>query len=187
VKTIVGLFDTYIAADRTVAELEKFGYDKEDINLIAREHVIQREREAASGVAEGAGTGAAVGGLVGLLASVGVASVPGLGPVLAFGPLAISLASTAVGAGVGAAAGGILGALVDLGITEEEAHFYAEGVKRGGILVAVKSANKSQAAEVASVMKEQGAVDVTQRRTMWTQEGWREFEATGEPTRAAAQ
>jgi hypothetical protein len=185
-KTIVGLFDTYDAANRTVAELEDFGYDKEDINIIAREFVIQRERESASGVAQGAGTGATVGGLLGLLASVGVASVPGLGPVLAFGPLAVSLASTAVGAGVGAATGGIIGALADLDVPEKEAHFYAEGVKRGGILVAVKSTSKSQAAEVTNIMKEQGAVDVTERRKTWTSEGWKEFETADEPTRAMA-
>ena len=185
-KTIVGLFDTIEAANRTVTELEELGYDKEDINMIARERVIKHERATTSAMAEGAGTGATVGGLVGLLASVAVASVPGLGPVLAFGPLAVSLASTAVGAGVGAAAGGIIGALVDLGMSEKEAHFYAEGVKRGGILVAVKSTSRSQTAEVANIMKEQGAVDVVERRKMWTSEGWKEFEATAEPARVGA-
>ena len=41
------------------------------------------------------------------------------------------------GAGIGAAAGGLLGALTGMGIPEEEAHVYAEGVRRGGTLVTV--------------------------------------------------
>jgi hypothetical protein len=55
--------------------------------------------------------------------------------VVAAGPLATAL----VGAGVGAATGGLIGALVGLGISKEDANAYAEGVRRGGSLVVVRS------------------------------------------------
>ena len=77
--------------------------------------------------------------IAGLLVGIGALAVPGIGPVLAFGPLAAAIGATAAGAGLGAAAGGIIGALVGLGIPEEDANFYAEGVKRGGVLVTVRA------------------------------------------------
>ena len=42
---------------------------------------------------------------------LGVIAIPGVGPIIAAGPLATTLA----GAGIGAAAGGIIGALTDAG------------------------------------------------------------------------
>lgn len=74
--------------------------------------------DRASEVAIGAGTGAALGGLGGFLVGLGALAIPGIGPVLAAGPIAAALA----GVGLGAAAGGVIGALTELGIPEDDAH-----------------------------------------------------------------
>jgi len=100
--------------------------------------------------------------------------------VLAAGPLAAALgaagASTLVGAGIGAAAGGIIGALVGAGIPEEDAGFYAEGVRRGGTLVLVK-ASDDMAQRAYDAMRRYGAVDVDERSGNWRQSGWNGFDA----------
>ena len=75
-----------------------------------------------------------MGGTAGLPAGLGLLAIPGLGPVVAAG----WLAATAVGAAAGAATGGIVGALTEAGVSEEEAHSYAEGVRRGGTLVSAR-------------------------------------------------
>ena len=62
-------------------------------------------------------------------------AIPGLGPVVAAG----SLVSTLVGAGAGAAIGGLAGSLAEAGVDERDAHLYAEGVRRGGALVTVRT------------------------------------------------
>jgi hypothetical protein len=64
---------------------------------------------------------------------LGLLAIPGIGPVVAAGPLLSALA----GAGIGAATGGLVGALVKAGVPEQEAERYAEGVRRGGALVSV--------------------------------------------------
>src|SRR5690606_32606168 len=92
---------------------------------------------------------------------------PGVGPVVAAGPIAAGL----MGTGIGAAAGGVLGALVGWGIPEEEAHYYAEGVRRGSNLVAVKTPDAS-ADEVARIMNRHRPVDVHQRAEQWQGSGW---------------
>ena len=89
--------------------------------------------KAGEGAAAGAVGGGVVGGVLGLLAGVGALAIPGIGPIIAGG----ALASTLAGAGIGAAAGGLIGALIGMGIPEEDARYYETGLREGGILVTV--------------------------------------------------
>jgi hypothetical protein len=63
------------------------------------------------------------------------------------GPIATMLA----GAAVSAAAGGLIGALVSKGVPEEDAHFFAEGLRRSGVLVIVNAKNDAEADRLAAV------------------------------------
>ena len=103
-----------------------------------------------SDVTTGAVTGGVVGGLTGVLLGLGVLAIPGFGPVLAAGPLVAGLA----GAGIGAAVGGLVGALVSWGVPQDEAELYAESVRRGSILVGVKTEDElaQQAVNVLSLI-----------------------------------
>ena len=87
-----------------------------------------------------------MGGTAGLPAGLGLLAIPGLGPVVAAG----WLAATAVGAAAGAATGGIVGALTEAGVSEEEAHSYAEGVRRGGTLVSARVADSGERSSVVA-------------------------------------
>ena len=185
-KTVVGLFEYYQDAERAVNELNTRGFGKTDISIAARDRTVQEQvgggREVA--VAESAGAGAiggtAVGGIAGLLVGIGALAIPGVGPVLAAGPLLTAIGSTAAGAGIGTATGGMIGALVGLGIPEEEANFYAEGVKRGGVLVFV-GASDERAAEAQEILRRANAADVDARRGAWTQGGWSRFDEHAVP------
>jgi len=192
-KTVVGLFDTTAEAQSVVQELINSGFERNDISLVANnargEYSAAREVGATgSSTAEGAGAGAVgggvLGGVFGLLVGVGALAIPGIGPVLAAGPLAAALgaagASTLVGAGIGAATGGIVGALVGAGIPKEDAGFYAEGVRRGGTLVLVKSSD-DMAQRAYDAMRRYGAVDVDERSESWRSSGWKGFDSNAEP------
>ena len=67
------------------------------------------------------------------------------------------------GAGVGAAIGSAVGAFTDLDIAEDEAHVYAEGIKRGHILVGVKTEG-AQTDAAADILTNAGALDVDTSR-----------------------
>ena len=178
-KTLVGLFDQYSDAEQAVHVLEEYGVDRSRISLVQREgeKVVDDNMNAGKGAAAGAATG----GVVGLLAGLSAIVIPGIGPVLATGAIASALATTlgmtAIGAGVGAAAGGLLGALVDLGLPHEEASFYAEGVKRGGVLLTV-DADSDQEERIKEILVSAGAVDMDTRRQTWKNEGWTEYVET---------
>lgn len=87
-------------------------------------------------------------------------------------------AGALAGAGIGAVAGGLIGSLTRLGVPEEEAQYYAEAVRRGGILVTVAVDKVAQAATAVAIMKQHGAVDIDQRSADWKKQGWEgRFEA----------
>lgn len=184
-KIAVGLFDNLEDARMAIEDLVQSGFQREDISLIAnsgngeiQQYFQDRDQgeEIGEGALGGAGIGAVLGGLGGLLVGLGALAIPGIGPVLAAGPLVSALA----GAGIGAAAGGLLGALVKAGIPSEEAELYAEGVRRGGSLLTVNSSD-DMADQAVHILNRHNPVDVEQRSQEWRQDNWQGFDESAEP------
>ena len=140
-ETVVGLFADQPAAERGIEGLKAAGFSEQQIGVAVRDQQQQKDltegtgAQAAEGVATGAVSGGVLGGVVGLLAGVGALVIPGIGPIIAGG----ALASTLAGAGIGAAAGGIIGALAGMGVPEEDARHFERGFKQGGVLVTVSA------------------------------------------------
>lgn len=194
-KTIVGLYDHISQARAVVEELAEAGFERNDISFVAnasakeygqyfddegryRTDVEHDDDELTSseGAAAGAGIGATIGGIGGLLMGLGLLAVPGVGPALAAGPIV----STLVGAGIGAAAGGLMGALVNNGVPEEEAGYYAEGVRRGGSLVTLTVADE-RVDDVERIMNNHHPVDIDERAAAWKEEGFTGYDEKAEP------
>jgi hypothetical protein len=178
-RTITALFDTYDHAASAVRSLRDAGIDSADISLVANNVAgdIQSndDMDAEEGAAAGAGVGAVAGGGAGLLAGLGAIAIPGIGPVIAGGWLVATAVGALAGAAVGGAAGGLLGALANAGVPEEEAHIYAEGIRRGGTLVSVR-AEDSRADSVGAILRNAAGVDLDQRRADYLAEGWTGFD-----------
>ncbi len=170
------LYDTNAEAQRVLSALHSAGIPEDDISLIANHgEGAESMPDAADGAKNGAGMGAAVGGGAGLLAGLGMLAIPGVGPVVAAGWMAATLTGLVAGAATGAAAGGIVGALTDNGINEQDAHVYAEGVRRGGSLVLVKTDDVHRA-QAEMILDQHGAVALSDRRSMYEGEGWKSFD-----------
>ncbi|HEX8634648.1 MAG TPA: YsnF/AvaK domain-containing protein [Pyrinomonadaceae bacterium] len=189
-KTVIGLFDNRAEAQSVVQELVNEGFKRDDISVMSKKlegqdaragekvaYVEEDGDEQVKDMAMGAGTGAAIGGLAGLLLSLTAVAIPGIGPVLAAGPLAAIIA----GAGIGATAGGLISGLTRLGVPEEDANYYAEGVRRGGTLISVDAADE-QAERAVSIMKRHGAVEIDKRAAQWRDEGWSGFDSNATET-----
>jgi len=190
-KNVVGLFDTMHDAEAAVRDLRDAGFNSSDISFIGNNANSQYSSdtgytdtgssEAEEGAGFGATGGAVLGGLAGLLVGLGALAIPGVGPVVAAGTLATTLGSTALGAGIGAAAGGLVGALVGAGIPENDAHVYAEGIRRGGALVSVQVGTDSDADRAADIMDRHNVVDIDERGGTYRQSGWSRFDENAEP------
>jgi uncharacterized protein (TIGR02271 family) len=163
-------------ASAVVNDLVNAGFHRNSISLIANDadqrYASQVDQDVEmDDTAKGAGIGAAIGGLGGLLLGLGALAIPGIGPVVAAGPIVAAL----TGAGVGAVTGGIIGALVDLGIPEESAHIYAESVRRGNILVAAQVADDRVDA-ATRIMEREGLIDIEHESASWRSSGWSRFD-----------
>jgi hypothetical protein len=183
--TISRLYDRYADAERAVTALESAGIPNSDISIVANNSDEwcsgKKDRDGdgvddrAESAGKGAGIGAGLGGAAGLLAGLGLLAIPGLGPVVAAG----WLAATAVGAAAGAATGGIIGALTEAGVSEEDAHTYAEGVRRGGTLVTARVPDPDRAK--LDAILDQSSVNIRDRRAMWQKSGWQRFDPESKP------
>ena len=84
-----------------------------------------------------------------------------------------------VGAGIGAAGGAatgtIVGALKDAGHSEEDAHVYSEGVRRGGTLLSAR-VEDDLVTEAEAVLDRNRSVDATTRGAAYRQDGWSRFD-----------
>ena len=181
-KTVTGLFDNYDDASDAVGELEATGIPPSDISIVANNADNWHDNDgskAADDAADGAGLGAVVGGAGGLLTGLGLMAIPGVGPVVAAGWLAATAVGAVGGAVVGGAAGGIVGALTDSGVPENDAHVYAEGVRRGGTLVTAKVDDQFE--DVAErILGQTKSVNLEERRSQYRADGWTGFDADAE-------
>jgi uncharacterized membrane protein len=181
-KTVVGLMDTYQEAESVIRDLVDSGFKGDEIGFLGREDIAGRvgPRDEKIGTeprtVEKAAAGATLGGVTGLVIGLAIVAIPGIGPVAAAGPVGTALA----GGGIGFAAGGIIGALTGAGVPEEEAQYYAEGVRRGGALVILRTEDR-RADQAVDIMERHGAVDIARRAEQWRQAGWARFDEQAEP------
>lgn len=149
-------------AETIVDRLRAEGFTSTDISALfpdtgsTRDFAHEKNTKAPEGAAAGAGTGGVVGGTLGWLAGIGAITIPGIGPLLAAGPIVAALS----GAAVGAAAGGVAGALVGMGIPEYEAKRYEGKVKNGNILISVHADDSDEVHRAKKIFEEQHAQDI---------------------------
>lgn len=160
--SVFGIFDTRSSTERAVERLKTSGFRMTDISVLmpdkdtTRQFAHEKHTKAPEGAAAGAGTGAVIGGTLGWLAGAGSLAIPGVGPLVAAGPIVAAIA----GVGVGSTVGGVSGALVGLGIPEYEAKRYEGSVKDGGILLSVHCDNKDSIKSAKQLLEVTGAHDI---------------------------
>ncbi len=160
-KSVSGIYLTKSDGESAVTAFKDAGFSSSDISVLlpdnsSKELVTENSTKAPEGAAVGVGSGAAVGGALGWLVGAGALAIPGIGPVIAAGPVVAALA----GIGVGCALGGFAGSLVGVGISEPAANRYEGRLSKGGILVAVHCETSSEMARAKKIMEDTRAEDV---------------------------
>jgi hypothetical protein len=162
-EAIAGFFRTREQGETARQALLDGGFTTDQVGFVAgdtRGHTTPRIGPIEETGAESeTGRDALYGGMAGLALGMVAVVIPGIGPFIAAGPLAGVLAGAIGGATVGATAGGIVGLLKENGVSDEEADFYAEGVKRGGALVTVHGVSDERASEAKRIFEKHGAID----------------------------
>ncbi|MDF2571263.1 MAG: hypothetical protein K0R55_2867 [Sporomusa sp.] len=154
VKSVIGVFSSRNNAEQAVNALRAQGFTTEEINIVSKNKSNQGQQGTEyfeDDITDGALTGGTLGGIGGLLLGAGALAIPGVGPILAAGPIAAALS--------GAVAGGIAGGLIDWGIPAEAGKRYEQQVAQGGILAIIRS-DAVKVNQAAQVLRQNGAKDV---------------------------
>jgi hypothetical protein len=160
---VFGIYPTYADVEEGVEALKAAGFRNTDISILMPENVgtkdlaHEKNTKAPEGAAAGGGTGLVVGGALGWLVGIGALAIPGVGPLIAAGPIMAALA----GIGVGTAVGGLTGGLIGMGIPEYEAKRYEGRVREGGILLSVHSDSSEWTKKAKEILESTGAQDVS--------------------------
>src|SRR5579863_6475725 len=159
---VFGIYKSRAQAESAVDRILAAGFSQNDISVLlpdsqsSKEFAHEKNTKAPEGAAAGVTTGGVVGGTLGLLAGIGALAIPGVGPLIAAGPIMGALA----GLGVGGAVGGLVGALVGMGIPEYEAKRYEGRVKDGGVLLSVHCDTSDEIKRAKDLLKGTGAQDI---------------------------
>lgn len=154
----VFVFPQRRAAEQAYRSLHEAGFGPRDLTLFVHAAPPQRRGETAAdhaadvGGAAGADLGSVAGGVGGALAGLGLLSIPGVGPLLAVGPLAAAF----TGAMTGGALGGFAGSLAGFGAAEAEALASEERLKAGRSVLVVECGARCEVAE--RLAREAGAM-----------------------------
>jgi hypothetical protein len=160
--SVFGIYSSGEHAERAVDSLIAAGYPSSSISVLlpdsgsTKDFAHQKDTKAPEGTTAGVTTGGVIGGTLGVLAGIGALAIPGVGPLIAAGPIMAGLA----GLGVGGAVGGLVGALVGMGIPEYEAKRYEGHVKNGGTLLSVHCDTSEQVSRAKDLLKGTGATDI---------------------------
>lgn len=162
-QSVLGIANSDVQAAHIVDRLREEGFSNNDISALfpdksgTRDFAVEKGTKASEGATAGAGAGAIVGGMLGWLAGVGALAIPGVGPLVAAGPIAAALSAAAVGGAVG----GIAGSLIGLGVPEYEAKRYEGKLKEGGILLSVHTDDSDDITRAKEIFEEAGARDIS--------------------------
>lgn len=163
--SVLAIFNGEMDVSRAVDVLKASGFRNTDISVLMadsrsnKDFAHEKDTKAPEGATTGASTGAVVGGVLGWLAGIGALAIPGVGPLIAAGPIMAALA----GAGIGGATGGIIGALVGMGIPEYEAKRYEGLIKEGRALISVHCDSSEQISKAKDVLEKAGGSDIASR------------------------
>jgi hypothetical protein len=164
--TILGMFETPHEAQLTIQALKDYGIPEGDISLLMpyseednrdTSELSDVNKVEQDSIRKGLGAGAAAGGALGLLAGLGAFTIPGLGPILAAGPIVALLE----GMGFGAIAGGLAGALAGEGVPNKEIEFYTDGLKSGHALVIIETED-DLVGKVYEILENHGAIETAE-------------------------
>jgi hypothetical protein len=144
--------------ETAVDEMQREGFRTADISVLFRYNE---------------GTKDFAGGALGSLAGIGVLANPGLGPLIAAGPIMDLLSDTNAGTPIG----GLTGALIRMGIPEHVARRYAGRIERGCSLLSVHADDSKWIRKARKVFKQTGADDIA-----WTGELKNDNANTARPT-----
>ncbi len=160
--SVFGIYPDRVSVEEAVEALRASGFRGTDISVLfqdnqgTKDFAHEKNTKAPEGATAGGIVGGISGGVLGWLTGIGALAIPGLGPLVAAGPIVAALA----GVGAAGAVGGIIGGLVGMGVPEYEAKRFEGRIKQGGVLMSVHCDNDDWVKRAKELLRRTGAEGV---------------------------
>jgi hypothetical protein len=160
---VLCLCSNHAVATTILENLQTAGFTPNDVSVLypdtstTQDFAHEMHSKMPEGATAGASTGGILGGALGWLVGIGSLAIPGVGPIIAAGPILGILSGIAIGATVGGVAGGLIG----LGIPEVEAKRYAGKLRDERILISVTAINPDRVSSAKKILRDAGASDIS--------------------------
>jgi len=180
--SVIGIYPDRTTVSDAINVLHKAGYRATDISVLSsdnqgtKDFALMKRTKALESAAAGAAVGAVVGAALGWFASLQSATITGLVPLIAAGPVLAALA----GAGAGGTLGWLVGWLAGSRLTEYVAKRYAGRIRHGGILLSVHCDSPEWCDRAKKTLKDTGA-----RKMSCASESAADYGTTDKPTEKA--
>jgi uncharacterized membrane protein len=161
-KAVIGLFDNYEDAERTLSELTSRNFRRRQISIVSGDGTMKTYLETKLGketslAIRGTAWGAVVGTIIGLvlmiLIGLDVLAIPLFLPFILMGMFPEMIAMPLLGAGIGAALLALVGFFIGRRLQRSDGNIYAEGVKRGVVMIGVEAKNSERVIEALNIMR----------------------------------
>src|SRR5580692_9954019 len=177
-KSVFGIYPDRLSVEEAVESLRAAGFRGTDISVLfqdnqgTKDFAHEKSTKAPEGATAGGIVGGISGGVLGWLTGIGALAIPGLGPLIAAGPIVAALA----GVGAVGAVGGIIGALAGMGVPEYEAKRFEGRIKQGGVLMSVHCDSDDWVKRARELLRRTGAEGID-----WTTESSADFFVSDKP------
>ena len=160
---VVGIFDSHIKAETSIKELQRSGFDMKKLSIVGKdyhpeEHVVGYYNIGDRMKVWGK-LGAFWGGFWGLLFGSALFFIPGIGPLVVFGPLVSWIVGALEGAIVVGGLGALAAALYSIGIPKDSVMKYETAIKSAKFLV-IAHGTADEVAKAKSILETAGAAQV---------------------------
>jgi uncharacterized membrane protein len=160
---VVGIFNSHTEAETSIKELQKAGFDMKKLSIVGKdyhteEHVVGYYN-AGDRMKVWGKLGAFWGGFWGLLVGSALFVIPGIGPLIVFGPLVGWIVGALEGAVVVGGLSALAAALFSIGIPKDSSIQYETALKSDKFIV-IAHGTADEAAKAKSILETAGAAQI---------------------------
>ena len=171
---VYGIFNSIENTEQAISALKDHGVEPIEVSVVRRSDgsglpMVESQAAheltptSAGDVVAGAVKGGSIGLALGVLGGLVALTIPGIGPILAAGPLWAAFGASLTATAAGIVGGGVVGYLVDQGVPQAAAARYHDAILRGDILVSVRSRHISNG-DAIMLLEKYGALEIEEHR-----------------------
>ncbi|MHB1300728.1 MAG: general stress protein [Burkholderiales bacterium] len=169
---VVGIYNSHTEAEASIKELQQSGFDMKKLSIVGKdyhteEHVVGYYNTGDRMKVWGK-LGAFWGGFWGLLFGSGFFFIPGIGPLVVFGPLVGWIAGVLEGAVVVGGLSALGAGLYSIGIPKDSVMQYESALKSDKFLV-IAHGTPDEVAKARNILETTGAAQVSAHQTVSAQ------------------